>query len=176
MSSILERPNLNKIFLIYGNLDDMFISPDLQKNNFRPYLNAYLKSLGYQKIVFYSGAKNTGKYVLDDESAVLAINRNKRQGTVSENPDKPKRRILSPKARQSEEQKNEVKEDVQKSAENVQAHHNRQPGINDPQIVFRSRDPQIVGIHIICIRFIGNEEGCQGKAASQIQRPMEPGV
>ena len=134
MSSILERPNLNKIFLIYGNLDDMFISPDLQKNNFRPYLNAYLKSLGYQKIVFYSGAKNTGKYVLDDESAVLAINRNKRQGTVSENPDKPKRRILSPKARQSEEQKNEVKEDVQKSAENAKPQDNGKMVYKQPKI------------------------------------------
>jgi len=134
MSSILERPNLNKIFLIYGNLDDMFISPDLQKNNFRPYLNAYLKSLGYQKIVFYSGAKNTGKYVLDDESAVLAINRNKRQGTVGDNPDKPKRRILSPKARQNEEKKNEVKEDVQKSAENAKPQDNGKMIYKQPKI------------------------------------------
>ncbi len=77
MSSIFERPELNKIFLVYGNLDDMFISPDLQKNNFRPFLNSYLRSLGYEQIVFYSGAKNTGKYVLDDRSAVLAINKNK---------------------------------------------------------------------------------------------------
>lgn len=61
MSSIFERPELNKIFLVYGNLDDMFISPDLQKNNFRPFLNSYLRSLGYEQIVFYSGAKNTGK-------------------------------------------------------------------------------------------------------------------
>ena len=61
MSSILERPNLNKIFLIYGNLDDMFISPDLQKNNFRPYLNAYLKSLGYQKIAQKKNIKPESK-------------------------------------------------------------------------------------------------------------------
>lgn len=78
MSSIFERPNLNKIFLVYGNLDDMFISPDLQKNNFRAFLNLYLRSLGYDQIVFYSGAKNMGKYVLDDKSAVYAINKNKR--------------------------------------------------------------------------------------------------
>ena len=78
MSSVLERPELNKIFLIYGNLDDMFISPDLQKNNFRPFLNQYLRGLGYRQIVYYSGAKNVGKFVLDDESAVLAINKNKR--------------------------------------------------------------------------------------------------
>ena len=116
MSSILERPNLNKIFLIYGNLDDMFISPDLQKNNFRPYLNSYLKSLGYKKVVFYSGAKNTGKYVLDDESAVLAINRNKHQSTSG---DEPKRRILSPKAKQNDEQKREIKEDAQQTENNA---------------------------------------------------------
>ena len=30
MSSIFERPELNKIFLVYGNLDDMFISCSIQ--------------------------------------------------------------------------------------------------------------------------------------------------
>lgn len=112
MGSILERPNLNKIFLIYGNLDDMFISPDLQKNNFRPFLNAYLRSLGYEQIVFYSGAKNTGKYVLDDHSAILAINKNK--NGISANTasatnvesvpatSRGKRRILNPRAQRAE--------------------------------------------------------------------------
>lgn len=134
MSSILERPNLNKIFLIYGNLDDMFISPDLQKNNFRPYLNAYLKSLGYKKIVFYSGAKNTGKYVLDDESAVLAINKNKRQNKENQNTDKPKRRILSPRARQQNNdedkkqersQEQQIKDDAERSSENAKPQDNK---------------------------------------------------
>lgn len=77
MSSILQKTNMNKIFLIYGHLDDMFITGDLQKVNFRPFLNGYLKNLGYEQIVYYSGAKNVGKFVLDDESAVLAINKNK---------------------------------------------------------------------------------------------------
>ena len=107
MSSVLERPELNKIFLIYGNLDDMFISPDLQKNNFRPFLNQYLRSLGYRQIVYYSGAKNVGKFVLDDESAMLAINKNKHlQPTDSAPASQPapsaagrrKRRILNPSA------------------------------------------------------------------------------
>ena len=91
MSSVLERPELNKIFLLYGNLDDMFISPDLQKNNFRPFLNQYLRSLGYRQIVYYSGAKNVGKFVLDDESAMLAINKNKhlRQPSQPENTAQP---------------------------------------------------------------------------------------
>lgn len=106
MGSVLERPNLNKIFLIYGNLDDMFISKDLQKNNFRAYLNAYLKELGYKRIVYYSGAKNVGKYVLDDESAMLAINKNKQKNNTSDNAQssdnsqksKRRHRILNPQA------------------------------------------------------------------------------
>lgn len=109
MGSVLENPNLNKIFLIYGDLDDMFISRDLQKNNFRAYLNAYLKDLGYKRIVYYSGAKNVGKYVLDDESAMLAITKNKQKSnnnsSVDSQPDnnvsKPQRRhrILNPQAK-----------------------------------------------------------------------------
>ena len=109
MSSVLERPELNKIFLIYGNLDDMFISPDLQKNNFRPFLNQYLRGLGYRQIVYYSGAKNVGKFVLDDDSAILAINKNKRlmdSGQQDNSNSMPvpsanarrKRRILNPSA------------------------------------------------------------------------------
>ncbi len=97
MSSVFERPDLNKIFLIYGNLDDMFMSPDLQRNNFRPFLNSYLRSLGYECIVFYSGAKNTGKYVLDDKSAIIAINKNKSLQQNSQQPVK-KRRILTPRS------------------------------------------------------------------------------
>ena len=106
MSSILERPELNKIFLLYGNLDDMFFSPDLQRNNFRPFLTSYLQSLGYEQIVFYSGAKNTGKYVLDDRSALLAINKNRKTNTsnsesTAHTEKKKKRRIMSPNSGQT---------------------------------------------------------------------------
>ncbi len=102
----MERPELNKIFLIYGNLDDMFITPDLQKSNFRPFLNQYLRSLGYRQIVYYSGARNVGKFVLDDESAVLAINKNRQMQQPgrdsSQSAPSPagrrKRRILNPSA------------------------------------------------------------------------------
>ncbi|MCI8306753.1 MAG: AAA family ATPase [Lachnospiraceae bacterium] len=103
MGSILERANLNKIYLIYGHLDDMFISRNLQKDNFRPFLNGYLKNIGFEQIVFYSGAKNVGKFVMDDESAMLAINKNKKlrsnspdAGSSEEKPRK-KRRILNPR-------------------------------------------------------------------------------
>ena len=58
-----------------------------------------------------SGAKNTGKYVLDDRSAVLAINKNKgKTGTAtsdyspapSDSAPKKKHRILSPRAQAQE--------------------------------------------------------------------------
>ncbi|MBQ9901357.1 MAG: AAA family ATPase [Clostridia bacterium] len=123
MSSVLERPELNKIFLIYGNLDDMFISPDLQKNNFRPFLNEYLRSLGYRRIVYYSGAKNVGKFVLDDESAMLAINKNKQLRQESSAPSsqpaqssagRRKRRILNPSAAAAQTQ-SEVPQEGQTS-------------------------------------------------------------
>ncbi len=104
MSSILERTNLNRIYLIYGHLDDMFISGNLQKNNFRAFLNGYLKSIGYEQIVFYSGAKNVGKFVMDDESARLAINKNKNvqagnpaNGAATQGNEKKRRRILNPR-------------------------------------------------------------------------------
>ncbi|MDR1874920.1 MAG: AAA family ATPase [Synergistaceae bacterium] len=85
MASIFEKDGLNRIFLIYGRLDDMFMTKDLQKQGFRPFLNAYLKGLGYEQVVYYSGAKNVGKFVLDDESARLAINRNKGAQSQAQN-------------------------------------------------------------------------------------------
>lgn len=96
MHSILKNPNKNNLFLIYGNLDDMFFSPDLQKNNFRQLLNAYLRCIGYKQIVFYSGAKNMGKFVLDEESAGYAINANKKISNINyssaKNEETPKRK------------------------------------------------------------------------------------
>lgn len=105
MGSVLMKPKQNKIFLIYGNLDDMFITRNLQRCNFRPFLNGYLKSIGYEQVVFYSGAKNIGKFVLDDESAIMAINKNKgfrkdgNETTSKPAPtEKKRRRILNPRA------------------------------------------------------------------------------
>ena len=105
MGSVLMKPKQNKIFLIYGNLDDMFITRNLQRCNFRPFLNGYLKSIGYEQVVFYSGAKNVGKFVLDDESAIMAINKNKafRKDSADSaakpvNTEKKRRRILNPRA------------------------------------------------------------------------------
>lgn len=149
MSSIFERPELNKIFLVYGNLDDMFISPDLQKNNFRPFLNSYLRSLGYEQIVFYSGAKNTGKYVLDDRSAVLAINKNKGKnsaGTMNttpspvENSSPKKRRILNPRAQaQSQAQASQQTGEAVNNAPKSTAH----PAQNESDSKLIYKQPKI---------------------------------
>lgn len=79
MDSIFTGPLYDKIFLIYGNVYDMFFAQNLCKyNNFEQFLNAFLKNIGYKRIVYYSGASGEfGKYVLDEESAKLAITANK---------------------------------------------------------------------------------------------------
>lgn len=140
MSSILEKPQLNKIFLLYGSLDDMFITPDLQRNNFRPFLNTYLRSLGYQQIVYYSGAKNTGKYVLDDKSAMLAINKNKiRSKLSSKENDDGRKKIMSP-SRISTPKKNKIQAPsggagASQENNNINKHslQNNMPVQNSPQ-------------------------------------------
>ncbi len=89
----------------------MFITRDLRRCSFRTFLNGYLKSLGYQQTVFYSGAKNVGKFVLDDESAIYAINKNKAYRTTDSSaagagaaaapataPAPKRRRIMNPNA------------------------------------------------------------------------------
>ncbi|GHV26889.1 hypothetical protein FACS1894167_00960 [Synergistales bacterium] len=76
MASVFESGS--RVFLVCGKLDDMFMTGDLQANNFRRFLNSHLKGLGYKRVVFYSGARNVGKYVLDDESALFAMAANKK--------------------------------------------------------------------------------------------------
>lgn len=121
MGSVLQNTQLNKVFLIYGHLDDMFISHNLQKDNFRFFLNSHLKNLGYEQVVFYSGAKNVGKFVLDDESAILAINKNKgrKLDNNSDNASKPqpekKKRILNPSAKKKAPQEEKAPENVNKT-------------------------------------------------------------
>ncbi|MDE6024279.1 MAG: AAA family ATPase [Lachnospiraceae bacterium] len=153
MSSILQKTNMNKIFLIYGHLDDMFISRNLQKNNFRPFLNGYLKSIGYDQVVFYSGAKNVGKFVLDDESAVLAINKNKRQQDATSNTNastieqpKKKRRIMNPRAaaNKTDEQSNSDS-NVQQS-EQIQT-TNDTPNTETTKLVYKQ--PKITPIEFL---------------------------
>lgn len=149
MSSVLERPQLNRIFLIYGHLDDMFISRNLQKNNFRPFLTGYLKGLGYEQIVFYSGAKNVGKFVLDDESALLAINKNKGlRGTSSSTSDskpaeKKRRRIMNPRASAIET----VQETTEVSAPQPNAKQGDQTAGNNTKLTYKQ--PKITPVEFL---------------------------
>lgn len=57
-----------RIFCISGNITDSFCTPDLQIIGFEDYLCRYLKNLGYECIVFYSGS-GMGLYFHDRESA-----------------------------------------------------------------------------------------------------------
>lgn len=162
MGSILERANLNKIYLIYGHLDDMFISRNLQKDNFRPFLNGYLRSIGFEQIVFYSGAKNVGKFVLDDESAKLAINKNKNAvsnsgGTSTDSADKPKkRRILNPRVRQESSQTSKdeelellpIGEDEKKNDATNQA-QNVDDSKNETKIKLVYKQPKITPVEFL---------------------------
>ena len=54
MAKILDRATADRVFLIYGNLSDMFIAEDLIPCRFEYYLMKYLKSLGFKNVVFFS--------------------------------------------------------------------------------------------------------------------------
>ena len=135
MGSVLMKPKQNKIFLIYGNLDDMFITRNLQRCNFRPFLNGYLKSIGYEQVVFYSGAKNVGKFVLDDESAIMAINKNKgfrkdgNETTSKPAPtEKKRRRILNPRAAEAAKTETQESDAAGTESQSTNAEQGNQSG------------------------------------------------
>jgi replication-associated recombination protein RarA len=56
MSSIFEKPS-TRIFCIAGVLNDIYAMPDLRLLTFEEYLNERLHRMGYQQVVFFSGAK-----------------------------------------------------------------------------------------------------------------------
>ena len=60
--------------MLYGNLNDVYITEDLQEHTIHGYLMKLLKREGYDRVVFYSGAGNMGKFTLDAQSARLCIN------------------------------------------------------------------------------------------------------
>jgi SpoVK/Ycf46/Vps4 family AAA+-type ATPase len=111
MASIFEQPGRHKVFLVCGKpMNDMFMADNLLKCGFQSFLNSHLRSIGFNRIVYYSGAKNVGKYVLDDESAILSINSNK-QATgeaASTQPPQPRRRFISPRRKKDEEKFSET--------------------------------------------------------------------
>lgn len=57
-----------KTFLLYGNLNDVFFSSDLQERYFEDYLLKCLKDNGYDHVVFYAASGTKGEFWLDDES------------------------------------------------------------------------------------------------------------
>ena len=112
MFSIFQNTHLYNVFLVCGDLQDMFMMNDLQKRGFESFLNVHLKrELGYKRIVYYSGAKNLGKFVLDDESAILAINANKYsdgEASLPQGAAAKKKRIINPKSVNSSAQSAEA--------------------------------------------------------------------
>ena len=78
MRTFLESNlNVSKSFVLYGNIDDSFISPDLVKCNFEQYLLKILKSRGYRYVIFYGGSGARGAYCLDGTSARFFFHDNK---------------------------------------------------------------------------------------------------
>jgi SpoVK/Ycf46/Vps4 family AAA+-type ATPase len=119
--SIFENTHLYNVFMVCGDLQDMFMTGDLQKRDFQSFLNVHLKKyLGYERIVYYSGARNLGKYVLDDESAILAINANKSpDGGQAQrkriiNPRAARRNAASPQPEPEREPEEERKNDAER--------------------------------------------------------------
>lgn len=66
--SIFEYSS-HRIFCISGNITDSFCTPDLQIVSFEHYLCGYLRQIGYECVVFYSGS-GMGLYFHDRESAL----------------------------------------------------------------------------------------------------------
>lgn len=78
MRTFLESNlDVSKSFVLYGNIDDSFISPDLVKCNFEQYLLKILKSRGYRYVIFYGGSGARGAYCLDGTSARFFFHDNK---------------------------------------------------------------------------------------------------
>ncbi len=66
MHSIFEKAS-TRMFCISGVLNDIYCMPDLRMLNFEEFLNEKLHMLGYQNVVFYSGAKRQF-FTLDAQS------------------------------------------------------------------------------------------------------------
>ncbi|MGN0425384.1 MAG: AAA family ATPase [Acetatifactor sp.] len=70
MNTFLDT-NLSKTksFVIYGNLKDKIWCPDLLPRDIEHYLVKYLKSRGFEHVIFYGGAGTKGAYCHDEKSA-----------------------------------------------------------------------------------------------------------
>ena len=78
MRTFLETSlNRSKSFLLYGNLEDKYISSDLVIRNFEHYILRLLKSRGYRYVIFYGGSGARGAYCIDGESARFFFSENR---------------------------------------------------------------------------------------------------
>lgn len=124
MSSIFEKVS-TRMFCISGALNDIYCTSDLRIYSFEELLNEKLKSLGYQYVVFYSGAKQrmfaidgecgrrleelTGKRSADSaaEPPKLSEQADTPANTVAQTAGVPQRSVR-PKKADSSKQKNKV--------------------------------------------------------------------
>lgn len=63
-------------FLLYGNVNDQFYCSDAEVRKLDQYLNALLKKMGYEHIIFFGTGGTRGAYCLDAESARYFFNAN----------------------------------------------------------------------------------------------------
>ncbi len=86
----------HNIYTFYGDLDDIYITKNLQKQTVFSYINEMLLKEGFDRVVFYSGAGNLGKFTLDKKSAILSIAKNtKFAGAIDERNTEEKRKRKS---------------------------------------------------------------------------------
>lgn len=64
-----------RLFLLYGNLSDIYMTEDLTTFDFPEYLTNMLIANKYDRIVFYDGSGVMGKHTFDDKSAALCISK-----------------------------------------------------------------------------------------------------
>ncbi len=64
-----------RLFMLYGNLSDIYITENLDITDFNVYLKNMLIAAEYDRIVFYDGSRVVGKHTYDDKSAALSISR-----------------------------------------------------------------------------------------------------
>lgn len=94
MSSIFEKVS-TRMFCISGALNDIYCTSDLRIYSFEELLNEKLKSLGYQYVVFYSGAKQR-MFAIDSECGrkLEELTGKRSADSAAEHPSRLSRRIL----------------------------------------------------------------------------------
>lgn len=66
-----EALKVSKTFLIYGNMNDVFVGQDMVKRNFEQYLVCYLKEQGFKHVIFFGEDGTKGAYCLEKDSSLF---------------------------------------------------------------------------------------------------------